>query len=207
MHLSSRAVTRIAAAFVAIVLFASPAEAQEQRLRGLFRLGAEIGGEKVLQFTYDDGSTPDVPAGAGLLISGGGVLELYRRGAHTLETQLSVGFKWRTIPPATNQDANWIRFPVEALAFYRAPANFRLGGGVTMHLANSLKASGAVLNDEVTFKSNPGFIVQAEWLRRNIGIDVRYTALEYEVDRGGSGTVGASSVGAGFSYFVGGSRQ
>lgn len=206
MQIDFRAVTRSAAVLAALVLFASHADAQQRRVRGLFRLGGEMGGEKVLQFTYDDGSTPDVPAGAGLLISGGGVVELYRQGAHAVETQLTVGFKWRTIPPATNQDANWIRFPVEALAFYRAPANLRFGGGLTMHLANKLKASGAVLNDEVTFKSSPGFIVQAEWLRRNIGIDVRYTALEYEVDRGGSGTVDASSLGAGFSYFFGGGR-
>ena len=183
-------------------LVVSSASAQS-RVRGVARLGGEFGGEKVLQFEYEDGSTPNVTAGGGLLLTVGGVAGVMSRGAHALEAQLNLGLKYRTIPPATNQDVTWLRFPVEGLLFYRTPAGFRLGAGATVHLGNAIEASGGVANGRVEFKSNPGLLLQVEYVRRNVAFDLRYTALEYELASGGSGTVDASSIGAGLSYFFG----
>lgn len=45
------------------------------RLRGVARLGAEFGGDKVLEFQYEDGTTPDVTAGGGLAVSLGAVVQ------------------------------------------------------------------------------------------------------------------------------------
>jgi hypothetical protein len=195
-----RSLTALACALALAIPSTSPAQS---RVRGVGRLGAEFGGEKVLQFTYDDGSTPDVPAGGGLLLAGGGVIEAFRAERFSVEAQLTAGLKFRTIPPATNQEATWLRFPVEALAFVKPTPRVRIGGGVTMHFANKLKASGAVLNDEVTFKASPGFVAQAEYLHKNFGFDLRFTKLDYEIDRGGSGTIDASSIGAGMTFFFG----
>jgi hypothetical protein len=192
--------------FALSILTLPTAAAAQARVRGLASIGAEMGGDKVLQFTYDDGSTPDVPAGSGLLLSGGVVIDAARTPRYSVEAQLTAGLKFRTIPPATNQDATWLRFPLEGLVFLKLP-EFRLGGGVTTHLANTLKASGAVLNDEVTFKPGAGFILQAGYLRKDFGFDVRYTALDYEVDRGGSGTLNASSLGVGMTYFFRSKRR
>jgi len=175
-------------------------------LHGLFRFGLEHGGERVVEFEYQDGSTPDVVAGGGLLLQLGGTLRAFQRNGHALDAQATAGLKWRTIPPANNQDANWLRFPVEGLLFYRAPAGFRVGGGATVHLRNVLAASGEVLNDRVEFRNTPGFVAQAEYLRDNLAFDLRYTAMTYEIASGGSGTVGASSIGVGMSFFFGGSR-
>lgn len=166
-----------------------------------------MGGDKVLEFTYEDGSTPDVPAGAGILLAGGAVVRAYESAGHAFEAQVTAGVKYRTIPPATNQEATWLRFPLEAMAFYRAPGGIRLGVGPTMHVGNTLKASGAVLNDEVTFKSSPGMVLQAEYVRNNLSFDARYTALKYEVQDGGSGEVDASSFGVGISFFFGGKAR
>ena len=47
----------------------------------------------------------------------------------------------------------------------------------------------------------------AEYVRRNVAFDLRYTALEYVVASGGEGSVGASSIGAGVSFFFGGSSR
>lgn len=162
-----------------------------------------MGGDKVLEFTYEDGTTPDVPAGAGILLAAGVAVRAYETAGHLFEAQVTAGLKYRTIPPATNQEATWLRFPVEAMAFYRAPVNVRFGIGPTVHLANTLSASGAVLNDKVTFKTAPGVIFQAEYVRSNLSFDARYTALKYEATGGASGSVDASSLGLGISYFFG----
>jgi hypothetical protein len=198
MRIASISLRILAMAALCTVAIASSAEAQ-LKVRGMARLGAEMGGDEVIQFQYADGSTPEVTAGGGLLVSGGlavGVL-------NSVDAQLNVGWKYRTIPEASNQEASWSRFPVEALLFYRMPVGLRLGGGATMHLGNVLEASGEALNSRLEFKNNPGFLVQAEYVMRNFSFDVRYTSMKYEVETGGSGTVDASSFGAGFSILFG----
>ena len=198
-----------ALALAALSLIAtSSAEAQartqssaQRRVRGVVRIAGEYGGDKVGEFEYSDGSTPDVIAGGGLLITGGAAVTMLTRGAHSLDAQVNAGLKWRTIPPATNQDANWLRFPVEGLVFYRTPVGIRLGAGATVHLHNVLAASGAVLNDRVEFESTPGLLLQAEYVRRNVAFDLRYTAMEYSVADAGS--IDASSIGVGLSFFFG----
>jgi hypothetical protein len=193
--LVSRALAVIALSTVAL---ASAAEAQG-KVRGMLRLGAEMGGEQVIQFQYADGSTPEVTAGGGLLVTAGAALQAFG----PIEAQLNAGWKYRTIPEASNQTASWSRFPVEALLYYSTPLGLRLGGGATMHLGNVLEASGAALDTRVEFKNKPGFLFQVEYVMRNFSFDVRYTLLEYEIQSGGSGTIDANSIGAGFSFVFG----
>lgn len=175
--------------------------------RGVARVGLEYGGEKVVQFRYEDGTTPTVTAGGGLLLTLGGVYRAWSQGGHAVELQGQGGLKWRTIPAATNQDANWLRFPVEALAFYRAPAGIRLGAGATVHLHNVLKASGEVLDSRLEFEDNAGFLVQAEYLRGEFAFDLRVTSLTYRTANVPISEVGASSVGVGASWFFPGTRK
>ncbi len=192
----------------AALLFVGSADAHAQdRFRGVARLGGEHGGDKVIQFRYEDGSTPDVLAGGGIVLSVGGVAEVLRFGPHAVEAQANVGLKYRTIPPASNQEAHWLRFPVEALAFYRAPVGIRVGGGVVTHLRNVLSASGDAAEGRVEFRNTPGLVLQADYVRGNVGFDLRYTALEYEIDGGASDAVDASSVGLGISYYFGRTRR
>lgn len=179
--------------------------AMEPRSRLFFRFGLEGGGEKVLEFRYEDGSSPDVTAGGGLLLQAGGMYSVFERNAHRVELQGSVGLKWRTIPEASNQSANWLRFPVEALVMYNAPGWFRGGAGMTTHLANKLTTSGEVANGSLEFATTPGAVIQAEYLRNQFGVDLRYTILTYEVS--GTGTeVDANSLGVGFTFWFGGQR-
>jgi hypothetical protein len=196
------AIRTVAIALSGLVVLGSSAQAQ---VRGLLRLGGEYGGDEVIQFTYADGSTPEVTAGGGLLLSAGAALRLIPLGSHALEAQVNAGVKYRTIPPATNQSANWLRFPVEALAFYRAPMGLRLGGGATVHLQNVLEASGDALNDRVEFQTKPGYVFQAEYLLRKVSFDARYTILKYEIEN--EGTVNANSLGLGISFWFGGSQK
>ena len=198
MRIGSMSLRVLTMVVLGAVVTAPSAQAQG-KLRGTARLGAEMGGEKVLEFQYADGSTPDVTAGGGLLVIAGAALEIF----NAVDAQVNAGWKYRTIPEASNQEASWSRFPVEALLFYRTPVGLRVGGGATMHLGNVLEASGDALNSRVEFKNNPGFLVQAEYVMRNFSFDLRYTVMKYEVESGGSGTIDASSVGAGFSIQFG----
>ena len=201
MRIRAATLAALALGAVLVSLPASTASAQRP-VHGIIRVGGEYGGDKLLEFEYEDGTTPDVTAGGGLLLSVGAGAQLARLGRGSLDAQLTAGFKWRTIPPADNQDANWIRFPVEALLFYRLPSGFRLGAGPTVHLANKFKSSGAVLNESVEFENTPGAIVQVEYVRRNVSFDLRYTMLEYEVKSNGA-TVDASSIGVGIGFVFG----
>ena len=188
---------------LSLVVGVSSAEAQG-RMQGLVRVGTDFGGDPVVQFQYSDGSSPDVEAGGGVLAAGGARMRLIGSVQQGLDVEGTVGVKYRTIPPASNQDATWIRFPVEGMLMYRTPFGLRAGGGVTMHYGNVLEASGAALNSRLEFKSTPGYVLQtaygfgAKW-----ALDVRYTALKYEVAKGGSGSVSANSLGAGLSYAFG----
>lgn len=202
MRIALVSLRALAMVLSATVTMTSSGEAQG-RLRGTVRLGADFGGERVLQFTYSDGSTPDMTAGGGLVLSAGGALQAFKSGLHEMDAQINVGWKYTTIPPASNQEASWNRFPVEALLLYRTPIGLRLGAGAAVHLGNVLEASGEALNDRVAFKNKPGFVLQTEYVRRNIAFDIRYTLMKYEVESGGTGTVDANSFGAGFSFYFG----
>jgi hypothetical protein len=124
-----------------------------------------------------------------------------------LDLQGTVGVKYRTIPPASNQNATWARFPVEGLLMYRTPFGVRIGGGAAVHLGNVLEASGAAANNRVEFKPAPGYVTQAEYALGHWSFDLRYTMMKYEVSSGGAGTVVANSLGAGLSYALGGSTS
>ncbi len=201
MFASTPKLAPLRTALLGLALLAAPITLHaQQRLRGVVRLGLEYGGEKVVGFEYDDGTTPDVTAGGGGLLTVGAVYRAVDIGRSAIEAQLNVGLKYRTIPPATNQNATWLRYPVEAMLFFRAPASVRFGLGPTWHFANALKTSGEVSNEKLSFSTSPGLLLQAEYVRKEWGVDLRYTALEYKVSSGG-GTVGASNVGIGASYF------
>jgi hypothetical protein len=195
--------TSVALRAAAIALLAAtlaPSAEAQGRFRGMARLGAEMGGDQVVQVQYADGSTPDVTAGGGLVVSGGLAMRLLP----SVDAQLNAGWKYRTIPKASNQEASWSRFPVEGMLFVRTPIGLRLGGGATVHLANALKTSGDVLNSRVEFENTPGYLFQTEYVfASNISVDVRYTLMKYKVVGDESSTVQANSVGAGFSVLFG----
>ena len=182
-------------------------QAQAQGLRGILRVGGDFGGDPVITFQYADGSKPKVESGGGLVASGGAALQLFGSADQALDLQATAGVKYRTIPPASNQTASWIRYPVEGLLMYRTPFHLRVGGGATMHLANVLETSGSVSNSRYEFKNNPGAVFQGEYDFGAMALDLRYTMMNYEVAKGGTGTVKANSLGLGFSLAFGGSSS
>src|SRR5262245_40043166 len=169
------------------------------KLHGVARLGGEFGGDEVLQFQYSDGTTPEVTAGGGLLLTGGGHLSISR----LLDLQLMAGIKYRTIPEATNQSASWLRFPVEASVGISTPFGLRVRGGPVVHLANTLKAEGAAANARVEFETKPGVFGQIEYVFRDgLSFGLMCTALRYSVVGSGE-SVNGNSIGGGCSFYFG----
>ena len=206
--------TALASAFalaLALTLaFATPAAAQQAasadttpRLRGMARFGLEHGGDEVLQFEYEDGSKPKVIAGGGLHLSVGAAYRAIQTNAGGLDAQLGLGLKWRTIPPADNQEANWLRFPVDAMLMFRSTRGFGIGAGATAHLANALKVSGDVADGKLEFGSGPGFVVQGEYAWRGAIVDLRYTAIQYELADVAAEKIDASNIGIGVTVMFG----
>lgn len=200
MRLSS--VTLAAALLAAAPLAAQQSAPVAPRLRGIGRFSADFGGDKVLEFQYQDGSTPDVTAGGGVGLTAGIAYRAVRATAGGLDLQAMAGVKYRTIPPAKNQDATWLRFPVEALVVWRTPKGFGIGAGATAHVGNKLSVSGDAASGSVKFDATPGAVGQVEWAFRNILLDLRYTAMNYTVSGSGA-KVDASNIGAGISVLFG----
>lgn len=204
------------ATLLALALPAAPLLAQDtgvapaasasttSRLRGIARFGLEHGGDELIEFQYQDGSTPEVTAGGGLHLSLGGAYRAYQARTGGVDAQVALGFKWRTIPPAENQDANWIRFPLDAMLVYRSARGFGVGAGTTVHLANALRASGDVASGRIGFENTPGALLHGEYRFRSATIDVRYTGLRYRFDGDDTGAdIDASNIGLGMSWLFG----
>jgi hypothetical protein len=194
-------------AVAVLAIATTPSLEAQGRLRGGMRLGGDMGGDKVLQFEYSDGSTPDVTAGGGLVVSANAALRLVETNRQALDAQLNLGWKYRTIPEASNQTASWSRFPFEAMLFYGTPFGLRIGGGATMHLGNALEASGDAVNDRVEFKTTPGYLAQVEYMfSPGFSLDLRYTVMKYEID-GSTDRVNANSIGIGMNAWFGHAAQ
>ena len=191
---------------------ATPVAAQQDstsyspRLRGQLRLAGEHGGEKVLEFEYEDGSTPDVIAGGGLSFTLGAAYRALETRAGGLDAQVAVGIKYRTIPEASNQSAEWKRYPLEGMLVFRSKRGFGVGAGATMHLGNALEVSGEVANAKLEFDNAPGVVVQAEYALKGVTFDARYTAMKYTLANatsGSSGSIDASNIGIGVTLVFG----
>ena len=185
------------AAVALSAVFSSTSEAQS--LRGFVRMAGDFGGDPVLQFEYSDGSSPDLQAGRGLMLTAGAGLRV-----SSFDLLVGGGIKYTTIPPAANQEASWMRYPVEGLLLYRMPFGLGIGAGATVHLGNVMEATGGVANARVEVENKPGYLFHAQWGRGRWVVDLRYTAMTYEVASGGTGTVNASSIGGGLSFMLGG---
>jgi hypothetical protein len=101
------------AAVALSAVFISSSEAQKPR--GFIRLGGDFGGDPVIQFVYSDGTTPDLEAGRGPWSLPASRCSCPDRAAG------DGGVKYTSIPPAGNQDASWLRYPLEGVLLYHLP--------------------------------------------------------------------------------------
>lgn len=166
---------------------------------GYVRVAGEFGGDRLVQFQYSNGSSSNVDAGRGITLVGGFVTHVLAPDAGSLDAQLGAGIKYQTIQQAGNQDAYWLRVPVDASLAWRSRNGFGAGAGATMHVLNSFHASGDVANGSISFDPAIGPTAFVEYGKAEWQIDLRYTAMQYKAGSGG-GTLSASSVGVGLTW-------
>ena len=153
-------------------------------------LGAEFGGEKIVDVVYADGSRSDIEAGRGLFLSGGVVINLSETIPHTFETQLTAGFKFTSTKQASNGEVSFNRWPIELLTFYRNTERyFRFGGGVVYQVSNELKGTNAAANATASLKNATGLVLEVDWFvgaQHDLVVGARYTAISYQAQNSSS---------------------
>jgi hypothetical protein len=171
--------TRLSGA-VLLAVTGMPAFATETHFA--FKAGYDTGGDTLVTAVFFGGETEKIKANQGLFF-GGGVSIV--NDAKDVETEITLNYKIDDIT-ASNGDVTWSRWPLDALVFYRMPS-VRFGGGATYHLNPDLSGSGVVSGLNVQFKDALGFLLQVDWrITEKLNLGVRYTALDYDVEGGGS---------------------
>jgi hypothetical protein len=198
--LSQSAVVALFAAAL-IVLVSTTARATTFEAGGALVGDFNAGGDTLAVLHFTDSSTQEITAGQGLIFAAGAGAIFFDEGPHRLETLLNLGLKYSTMQPTSNADLSFVRVPIELLAFYRNDAlHFRVGGGASWYVFNSLSGSGAASNLNVDFKPALGGIVQADFIWNSLSLGVRYTTLTLhpkDIDA----SLSANTIGIAFSYF------
>jgi hypothetical protein len=185
---------------VAATTFSLPASATTFELGGTLGADFNAGADTLLVLHYSDGTSQDIKAGNGLLAAVGGGIMFFDQQPHRLETQLTIGVKYSSMTPTNNASLDFIRVPIELLAFYRNENwHFRAGGGGAWYVSNSLSGGGA-LNGDAKFGPALGAIAQADFVWGAFAVGLRYTLLRLRAD-GADGGVNANSLGLNLSYF------
>lgn len=150
---------------------------QAVELKGVVGIGADFGGDVLLNGTYTNGSAWEVKANQGLLFNGGVVLV-----TGDFETQATIGYKFGG-PQATNGSVTFSVMPVELMEFYRA-GNIRAGLGLSYHSSPTLEVSvpGFAGNGTYIFNDVLGTAVQIGWAPagKPISIDLRMTSVNFK---------------------------
>ena len=154
--------------------------------------GYDAGGSNVVSLTYTNGKTDSIKANEGLHV-GGGVSVLNE--ARDIEFLGTLSVKYLSLH-ADNGDVTWLRYPLDALLFYRMQS-FRVGGGLTYVIAPSLNGNGAASNIDVRLDDAAGLVLQGDYLLERVSLGLRYTILDYKY---GGNTIKSSGLGVTFGF-------
>lgn len=191
----------VALTLIALLLSTTHARADvAAELGGTFQLDFSAGADTLLELTFEDGSTQEIKAGNGVLFALGVGVILFDDQPHTLETVFVAGLKYSSMVPAENAGLDFLRVPVELLAFYRNERYFfRVGGGAAYYAWNSMTGSGDLVLD-VSFDPAFAGIVQADFIYKGFFAGFRYTILSLKPE-GADESAAANSMGVGVGYF------
>jgi hypothetical protein len=174
--------------------------AQAMDIRPVILLGADFGGDTIINVPFTDGSSESVKANEGLLLGGGASI---LNESKTLELQVTLAYKLNMVI-ASNGDITWGRIPIELLAFYRAP-RVRIGGGLTYHLSPELSGTGEASGLDVKFDNALGFVLEGDYLFAGEGswsgafLGLRFTSLKYKEKNFGT-SFNSNGIGAQIGY-------
>lgn len=188
-------------AAIAIFAAGAPASATEFEAGGALDFDFPVGADTLAVVKFTDGTTQNITAGNGVILSVGGGAIFFGPQPHRLEALLSVGLKYSTMQPTDNADLTFFRVPIELLAFYRNDKlYFRAGGGGALYVGNSMSGSGLASGLDVTFEPAVAGIVQADFISGGFFAGLRYTALKLRTESS-STSFSANSIGVGAGYY------
>ncbi|MCG8554083.1 MAG: hypothetical protein MJD61_02160 [Proteobacteria bacterium] len=200
---------------LAVAMFV-PREAQAQRWQvgGTMQVDFSAGSDELLTLDFIDGTSENIKAGDGVTLALSGGLRFRAEEAHQLELLLNLGIRYTDTQPAINGGVDFLRLPIEALAFYRlafGPSGsntmfLRTGVGLAVHLMNELTGEGVLSGLHLRFGPALGWILQADLgstlvAPHQLIVGLRYTRIGYRAD-GMSRPLSANAVGLQLGYLV-----
>lgn len=145
----------------------------------LIEAGIHYGGDQVIQGNYSSGAKDSSKAGGLFSLSLGGTKSF----ANNIEWQLSLGIKSDIINPGS-PEVTWVRYPVNGMVFYR-DESYRVGLGITAHLAPKLEGDGVASNISQDFRNAIGGLFEIDFTIDDTFLwGIRYTVITYKTSQG-----------------------
>jgi hypothetical protein len=175
--------------FAALVLAFLVYPLKAQAIEAYLSAGYGRGGSQLSHLTGEQNY--NIEAGSGLFLIGGAIVPITPTRPHRFESQLGLGYMFQQDKKNEANRVSWSRIPVEALYMYRnTAALFRLGWGVTYHMAGKISAKGANSGAETGVKNALGWVLAAEKLwsygekdSGNWALGLRYVAIKYRLSK------------------------
>jgi len=145
-------------------------------VKPIIQVGYQAGGDKLTTIAHSDGYY-DINAGDGLSVEAGMAFDNPRS---NIEFQALVGYR-SDGDDASNGSVTWDTVPLSLLALYKAD-DWKLGGGVTYHLAPQLDGGfgNDIINDD--YDDAIGSVAQIQYAPSDsFAIGLRATFIEYEL--------------------------
>ncbi len=168
----------------------------------IFGAGITLGGDRLSEATYMDGSTASVKAG-GFYEFWAGIL--YEVPDYPMEAQVTLGYHSDS-ESASNGSMSFSRLPLEGLVFYTHDV-VRIGGGLTYHLSPEHEMSlDGYTSYNTSFESALGLVFQVDFnlSDQNYGpknvVGFRYVSIDYEADSVNGTPVTGSVDGSHFGF-------
>ena len=153
----------------------------------IVEVGVHFGGDELIVDNYSNGGKDSSKAGNLFSFAMGGTKSFSKN----IDGQLSIGIR-SDIVNSSNPEVTWIRYPLNAILFYRKE-NYRIGLGLTTHLSPKLEGNGVASNISETYKDALGGLVEVNFnLNKTFLWGLRYTNIKNESDRRDRSVSGSS---------------
>ena len=168
-------------------------------VRGLFNMGYDFGGDRLVTVIYTDGTSESVDANKGIYFGGG--VSLVWDPASTMETQLTLNYRFEETDPYASGGVKFSTTAFDAVQVFNVnQASF--GIGLTYHMSPKVAGTG-VVSGNLQFDDAAGLLFQVGFrLSDRSQIGMRYTRIKYKAP--GEPEADGSGIGIYFNFGFGG---
>ena len=168
-------------------------------VRGLFNMGYDFGGDRLVTVIYTDGTSESVDANRGIYFGGG--VSLVWDPASTMETQLTLNYRFEETDPYASGGVKFSTTAFDAVQVFNVnQASF--GIGLTYHMSPKVAGTG-VVSGNLQFDDAAGLLFQVGFrLSDRSQIGMRYTRIKYKAP--GEPEADGSGIGIYFNFGFGG---